>query len=125
MFNIANCFQNAKEGVENYQYASCVTIAIEWVNYIILGCLVAFLLSLHCLMYMKINKKCSLRVLKRNRVQILTLSLMMIIAMFIKVTFMMNFADLVLLLFAQFLRFLIWSLTLINFIKSGRDLVNV
>ena len=43
--------------------------------------------------------------------------------MFIKLTFMMDYADLVLLLFAQFLRFLIWSLTLTNFLKSTMDLI--
>ena len=44
--------------------------------------------------------------------------------MFVKLTFMLQFASLVLLLFAQLLRFLIWSLTLINFLKSGIELVS-
>lgn len=53
------------------------------------------------------------------------LSLVLTCAMFIKLTFMLEFAGLILLLFGQFLRFLIWSLTLINFLKSGIDLMAV
>ena len=48
----------------------------------------------------------------------------MTIILFVKLTFLLDYADLVLLLFAQLSRFLIWSLTLINFMKSGIDLVN-
>jgi len=35
----------------------------------------------------------------------------------------MEFADLVLLLLAQLFRFIVWSLMLINFMKSGMDLM--
>ncbi len=44
-------------------------------------------------------------------------------AMFIKITFVLDYADLVLLVFAQLLRFIIWSLTLKNFIESAASLV--
>jgi len=102
----------------------CVFKAIEWINYLILGCLLAFLLILHFIMYKKINRRWSFRIFKRNRVQILSLSLTMTLILFVKLTFLLDYADLVLLLFAQLFRFLIWSLTLINFMKSGMDLVN-
>ena len=36
---------------------------------------------------------------------------------------MLDYGDLVLLLMAQFMRFLIWSFTLQNFLKSGMDLM--
>ena len=51
------------------------------------------------------------------------LSIVLTVTMFIKMTFMMDYADLVLLLIAQLLRFLIWSLTLMNFMKSMLDLL--
>ena len=108
----------------HWTYVSCVSDTVQWFIYFVLSCLLAFLLSLHFLMYTKINKRCSFRVLKRNRVQILVLSLTLTMAMFVKLTFMLDFASLVLLLFAQLLRFLIWSLTLINFLKSGIELVS-
>lgn len=68
VFTIANCFQNVEQGTEGWFLVQCVTMTIEWANYLILSCLLAFLLTLHCLMYTKINKRCSVRVLKRNRV---------------------------------------------------------
>ena len=75
-------------------------MTIEWVNYFILSGLLAFLLTLHCLMYTKINKRCNVRVMKRNRVQILVLSLILTGSMFIKLTFLLDVINLVLLLFA-------------------------
>ena len=44
-------------------------------------------------------------------------------SMFIKLTFVLDYADLVLLVFAQLLRFIIWSLTLKNFMQSAASLV--
>ena len=123
VFKISNCLTNVDDDIPTWSEAKCVTLIIEWVNYLILTCLLAFLLTLHCLMYTRINKKCSVKILKRNRVQILILSVCMTSAMFIKLTFLFSLMNLILLLLAQLLRFLIWSLTLINFLKSGMDLV--
>ncbi len=109
--------------MDNWTYFYCVSKTIEWLNYLLLTCLLGFLLALHCIMYKKLNKRCSLKIFKRNRVQILTLSIVMTSALFVKLTFRMKYADLVILLFAQLLRFVIWSLTLINFMKSGMDLI--
>lgn len=75
-------------------------------------------------MYKKINKRWGWRVFKRNRVQILSLSVILTAVMFIKMTFMMDYADLVLLVLAQLLRFLIWCLMLLNFIRSATELVS-
>ena len=47
----------------------------------------------------------------------------MVGSMFIKLTFVLDYADLVLLVFAQLLRFMIWSLTLKNFMQSAASLV--
>ena len=55
--------------------------------------------------------------------QILTLGLILTVSMSIKLTFMMDYADLVILIFAQLLRFVIWSLTLLNFMKSVTSLI--
>lgn len=43
--------------------------------------------------------------------------------MLVKMTFLMDYFDLVLLVLAQLLRFLIWSLTLKNFMESAASLV--
>lgn len=101
----------------------CISKAIEWANYFVLSALLTFLLVLHCIMYKKINRKLSFRIFARNRIQIILLSLLMTVTLFVKLTFIMDYADLVLLLMAQMLRFIIWSLTLMNFMKSGLDLV--
>ena len=53
----------------------------------------------------------------------LTLSVLLTGCMFIKLTFIMDYGDLILLVFAQLLRFLIWSVTLLNFMKSATSLV--
>ena len=123
VFEIANCFQNVNHDMANWTYAYCITKTIEWVNFLILSILIGFLLALHCIMYKRVNKRWSFLVFKRNRVQILTMSLLMTSVMFVKMTFMMEYADLVLLLLAQLFRFIVWSLTLINFMKSGMDLM--
>ena len=94
-----------------------------WINYVILTCLLAFLLTLHCLMYKKINKRWSFQIFKRNRVQILTLSVILTSCLLIKLTFIEDYLDLLLLVFAQLLRFVIWSLVLLNFMKSATSLV--
>lgn len=101
----------------------CLGRTIQWVNYFILSCLLGFLLALHCIMYKKLNKRWSCRVFKRNRVQVLSLSLLLTTIQFFKMTFMMDYADLFMLLLAQLIRFLIWALTLRNFLKSGMDLM--
>ena len=100
----------------------CLGKTVLWVNFAILTCLLGFLLWLHCILYKRVNGKCSLRVFKRIRVATLTLSVLLTGCMFIKMTFMMNYADLVLLILSQLLRFLIWSLTLMNFMKSAASL---
>ena len=110
--------------MDNWSYFYCVSKTIEWFNYLVLSCLLGFLLALHCIMYKKVNKRCSFKIFKTNRVQILSLSLLMTGALFVKLSFRMKYADLVILLVAQLLRFLIWSLMLINFMKSGIDLIN-
>ena len=55
--------------------------------------------------------------------QVLSLSLLQTGAMLVKMTFLMDYFDLVLLVLAQLLRFLIWSLTLKNFMESAASLV--
>ena len=55
---------------------------------------------------------------------VLVLGLLLTTSQFLKMTFMMDYAELLLLLFAQLLRFVIWSLTLKNFMKSGLDLLH-
>ena len=119
-----NCFQNVNHGMDHWDTGYCVTKALEWFGYLVLSCLICFLLVLHCIMYKKINRRCSFKIMKRNRVQILSLSLLLTVTLFIKLTFIMDYADLVLLLVAQLIRFVIWSLTLINFLKSGLDLAH-
>ena len=74
-------------------------------------------------MYKKINKRLSWLVMKRNRVQVLTFSILLTLIQFIKLTFIWNSGDLFLVLVAQLSRFLVWSLTLRNFLKSGVDLM--
>jgi len=124
-FNIANCFQNViHDSSHRWTYSYCVTIAIEWFNYLVLTALLSFLLVLHCVIYKRVNRGCSCRVFKRHRVQILSLSVLMTSILFIKLTLLFNLYSLVLLLVSQFLRFLIWSLTLRNFIRSGMDLMS-
>ena len=54
----------------------------------------------------------------------MVLSLFLTMSQFLKMTFLMDYAELLLLLFAQLLRFVIWSLTLKNFMKSGMDLLH-
>ena len=61
--------------------------------------------------------------MKRNRVQVLTFSILLTLIQFIKLTFIWNSGDLFLVLVAQLSRFLVWSLTLRNFLKSGVDLM--
>ena len=78
----------------------CISKTIQWINYVILTCLLSFLLTLHCIMYRKINKRWSFLIFKRNRVQILTLSVILTSSLLIKLTFMMDYMDLVLLVFA-------------------------
>ena len=78
----------------------CVFKTIEWVNYVILTALLVFLLTLHCLMYKKVNGSCSWLILKRNRVQIICLSLLLTGSLVVKLTFMMDYADLLLLVIA-------------------------
>jgi len=124
VFALVNCFQNVEHNMQNWTTFYCVAKTIECFNYLILSCLLGFLLTLHCIMYKKVNKRWSFKIFKRNRVQILTLSIILTTAMLVKLTFLMKYADLVILLLAQLLRFLIWSLTLINFMKSGMDLIN-
>lgn len=82
----------------NVGYCLCKTI--EWFNYFALSALLTVLLILHCIMYKKINRKLSLSIFRRNRIQILSLSLLMTTILFIKLTFIMDYADLVLLLMA-------------------------
>lgn len=118
-----NCYQNVRAGSQNWEMMYCVTETIQWVIYLVLTALLTFLLTLHCILYRKVNKKCSFRVFKRNRVQILSLSVVLTTILLIKETFMMAYADLVLLVFAQLLRFVIWSLTLLNFMKSATSLI--
>ena len=101
----------------------CVGKTVEWLGYFVLCVLLSFLLSLHCIMYKKINKRWSFRVFKRNRVQVLTFSVMLTGSLFIKEMFFLDYFNLVILLLGQLLRFLIWSFTLRNFLKSGMDLM--
>ena len=100
VFAIANCFQNCIHDMANWSMTYCVTKTIQWIVYVLLTALLGFLLSLHCIMYKKINRRCSWKILRRNRVQILSLSVLMTSILFVKMTFMMDYADLVLLLFA-------------------------
>ena len=74
-------------------------------------------------MYKKINKRWSFRVFKRNRVQVLTFGVILTASQIISKTFMWDYGDLLILLFGQLLRFLIWAFTLRNFLKSGMDLM--
>ena len=74
-------------------------------------------------MYKKINKRLSWLVMKRNRVQVLTFSILLTFIQFIKLTFIWDSADLFMVLVAQLSRFLVWALTLRNFLKSGMDLM--
>ena len=74
-------------------------------------------------MYRKINKRWSWLIFKRNRVQILTLGVVLTGSLLTKLTFMMDYTDLLLLIFSQMLRFVIWSLTLMNFMKSATALI--
>ena len=123
VFAIQNCFQNLAHDMQNWTKMYCAGKLIQWINFFVLSCLLGFLLALHCIMYTKINKRWSFKVFKRNRVKILSMSLLLTTIQFFKMTFMMDYADLLLLLGAQFLRFSIWTLTLINFLKSGMDLM--
>lgn len=123
MFSLPNCFQNLRAGCANWTLNYCITMTIQWINYLLLSCLLSFLLTLHCLEYKKINKRCSLLIFKRNRVQILTLSVVLTTNLFIKINFTWDYLDLLLLVFAQLLRFVIWSLCLLNFMKSATSLV--
>lgn len=68
VFAISNCFQNLAHDMPNWSMTYCVGKTIQWVDYAVLSCLLSFLLALHCIMYKKINKRWSFRVLKRNRV---------------------------------------------------------
>ena len=111
---------NAGEPGWNQGY--CIADTFEWVNYFILSVFLSFLLAMHCIMYKRINKKWSWRILKRNRVQVLILSLSLVIIYFIKETFIFIWADLLIIVIGQLLRFLIWSLTLMNFMKSVTSL---
>ena len=54
--------------MQHWSRVYCYAKTIEWVNYFILTCLLSFLLTLHCIMYKRINQRCSLQILKRNRV---------------------------------------------------------
>ena len=56
VFAIQNCYQNVKHGSANWDIIYCIGKTVEWVNYFLLSILLAFLLSLHCLMYKRINK---------------------------------------------------------------------
>lgn len=123
VYAIANCWQNVAFGSENWDKVYCTGKTLEWIIYLVLSILLGFLLSLHCIAYKKVNKRCSWQILKRKRVLILTLSLTLTLALFLKLTFMMQYMDLFLLVMAQLLRFLIWSLTLINFMQSAASLV--
>ena len=100
VFAIANCFQNVNHGMAHWDRTYCITKSIEWGGYFVLSCLLGFLLALHCIMYKKINRRCSFKIFKRNHVQILTLSLILTVTLFIKLSFMMEWGDLVLLLMA-------------------------
>ena len=97
-FAIANCFQNVNAGERNWATPYCVSMTFEWIGYLVLTCSLTFLLSLHCLMYKRINNRWSWRIFTRNRVQILTLSVLLTGTLFVKETFIMKYADLVLLL---------------------------
>lgn len=123
VFAIPNCWQNLAHGTPHWDGMYCTGKTIEWVLFFILCGLLSFLLTLHCLAYKKMNKHWSFLVFKRNRVLVLTLSVLLTGCMFIKLTFMMDYGDLLLLVIAQLLRFLIWSLTLLNFMKSATSLV--
>ena len=124
VFNVPNCIQNAAHS-EDWSMVYCATRCVEWINYFILGCLLAFLLVLHCIMYKKVDRGCNLKILKRNRVQVLILSNILVWTLFIKLTFIFHdkFSGQIFIVLAQLLRFLIWTLTLINFMKSGMALV--
>ena len=74
-------------------------------------------------MYTKINRRWSFKVLRRIRVQILTFSVILTIIQLVKITFITYRADLLMLLATQMLRFIIWSLTLLNFLKSSMELM--
>ena len=102
----------------------CVLKTIEWTNLLVLSCLLGFLLAGHCITYKKVNKRCSLRVFRRPRVQILTLSLVLTSSMCLKATFIMDYGDQVIIVVSQSMRFLIWSLTLLNFMKSAASLID-
>ena len=67
-FKIANCFQNEAYWDCNWSLMFCICNTIAWFNYLVISCLIGFLLAIHCIMYKKINKRCSLRILTRNRV---------------------------------------------------------
>ena len=100
VFAPLNCYQNVKYGSENWETSYCVGKTLEWIGYFVLSVLFSFLLALHCIMYTKINKRWSIKIFTRNRVQILTISLVMTFALFIKLTFMMNYGDLLLIVLA-------------------------
>jgi len=46
----------------------CLGETLLWLGFLILGIMIGFLLTLHCLLYKKVNKRCSWRILGRNRV---------------------------------------------------------
>jgi hypothetical protein len=89
VFAPLNCFQNVEYGSDNWEYSYCIGKTLEWIGYFILSVLFSFLLALHCIMYTKINKRWSFKIFSRNRVQILSLSLLMTSLLFLKLTFMM------------------------------------
>lgn len=86
--------------MEHWDLGYCISKTIEWFNYLVLTVLLTFLLVFYCIMYKKIDRGCTMRILTRKRVQILLLSALMTAILFVKLTFLMDYADLVLLLMA-------------------------
>ena len=84
--------------MQNWTAVYCVGKVVIWANFFVLSVMLGFLLALHCIMYTKINKRWSFKVFKRNRVQILTISLLLTTIEFIKMTFILVYADLLMLL---------------------------
>ena len=123
VFNLANCWQNNAAGERGWDPVHCTCSTMLWLGFITLVGLLSFLLSLHCIMYKRINKKCSCRIFLRNRVQTLTMGILMSIFQFLRYTFMLKDIDLVLLICCQLLRFQIWSLTVHNFMESAATLI--
>ena len=120
---LVNCWQNVAYEQPNWSPVQCAGDTLLWLGFVVLSGMLGFLLTLHCIVYKRINSRCSWRIWTRNRVQVLTLSLLLTVTMTIKLTFLMEAGDHEILILDQMMRFLIWSLTLLNFMQSAATLV--